>query len=121
MPGEEKVWLRDKSYRANRNRNGDDGGGGGGGADDDEQIKVTIHHYDYDPKRNNSQSTNDKGNYSNWSNDAGEKVEMLELTQTKLNNRNGCGETKNGHHMNNCSGPFINSTSTEPIETYENL
>lgn len=109
-PGEEKVWLRDKSYRAHRDRDGV--------IDDDDQIKVTIHttpNYEYEPKLNNQ--TNDKG----YATDAdGETLEMLEVTQTKLNNRNG-RETKNGHHVNNYIGPYTNTTTTESIEAYDNL
>lgn len=109
IPGEEKVWLRDKSYRGQHDRD-----------DDDDQIKVTIHttsNYDYDPKINSQ--TNDNGNYSNGTNDGGETLEMLEITQPKLNNLN--GRETNGHRINNCSGPYINTASTEPVDAYDNL
>lgn len=110
MPGEEKVWLRDKSLRAHRDRD-----------DDDDQIKITIHtsaNCDYDGKITNSQP-NDRANYSNWSHDAGETLEMLDMTQTKRNNLN--GRETNGHHVNNYSGTFTKTTSIESTESYDKL
>lgn len=107
VPGEEKVWLRDKSYRAHRDRE-----------EDDDQIKVTIHttpNYDYDPKI--SGQTNDKGNYSKWLNDAGETIEMLEMTQTVINNGR---ETTNGHHVNNYTDNTV-AAAAKPNDAFDNL
>lgn len=64
---------------------------------------------------------NEKANYSNWSHDAGETIEMLDMTQTKRNNLN--GRDTNGHHINNHSGTgtFTKTTSIESNEAYDKL
>lgn len=120
MPGEreEKVWLRDKAYRHHRDRDDDGAATTTTGAasavgftvpaaaaaastaaadDDDDQIKVSIHTNNYTPKINNNQ-TIELANYSNWPNDAGETIEMLEIARTKRSNLN--GRETNGHHIN---------------------
>lgn len=116
MPGEreEKVWLRDKAYRHHRDRDDDVAATATGfavpvataaaaaaAADDDDddhrQIKVSIHTNNYTPKINSNQ-TLERANYSNWPNDAGETIEMLEITRTKRSNLN--GRETNGHHIN---------------------
>lgn len=123
MPGEreEKVWLRDKAYRHHHHRGRDDDYAVGAATatttaagfavstaaaaanaataldDDDDQIKLSIHTNNYTPKINNNQ-TLELANDSNWPNDAGETIEMLELTRTKRNNLN--GRETNGHHIN---------------------
>lgn len=111
VPGEEKVWLRDKSYRANRERD----------VDVDDQIKQPIHTssgHNYESQLNNL--TNDKETYSNWTNDAGETHEMLEITtQTKINCSN--GRDTNGHHVNNNSGPIKTTTSTDSNDAYNKI
>lgn len=124
MPGEreEKVWLREKAYRHHHHRDRDDDCGVGAVTatttaagfavstaaaaanaatalddDDDHQIKLSMHTNNYTPKINNNQ-TFELANDSNWPNDAGETIEMLELTRTKRNNLN--GRETNGHHIN---------------------
>lgn len=111
LPGEEKVWLRDKSYRAHRDRIA----ASTAADDDDDQIKVTIHTMpNYD--QNNIQ-TNDKGNFSKWLNDNGESIEMLEMTH----NQNGNGREQNGLHIKKYNETFAETTSTEPNDAYDNL
>lgn len=125
MPGEreEKVWLREKAYRHHHHRDRDDDCAVGAATatttaagyavstaaaaaanaanaaldDDDDQIKLSIHTNNYTPKINNNQ-TLERANDLNWPNDAGETIEMHELTRTKRNNLN--ERETNGHHIN---------------------
>lgn len=66
--------------------------------DDDDQIKRSMHTNNYTTPKINSNQTFELANDSNWPNDAGETIEMLELTRTKPNNVN--GRETNGHHIN---------------------
>lgn len=58
-------------------------------------------------------------NYSDWSHDTGETIEMLDMSNTKRKNLN--GRDTNGHHINNYSGTYTKTASNETNEAYDKL
>lgn len=85
-------------------------------------IHTTPNHDDYEPKANNQPNDNKNNCILNWTDDTGETIEMLEMTKTRQTVINNFNEREtNGHHVNNYTGPFTKTTSTELIEAYDKL
>lgn len=63
----------------------------------------------------------EKANYSDWSHDAGETIEMLDIAHSKRNHLN--DRETNGHHINKYSGTCIytKTTSIESNDAYDKL